>query len=64
MYDSDLFLKIQAFDWLLNAKNLVEHGSKSLDGKFVFSLQYWENMLKQHELFIKTLPILKDHPIL
>jgi hypothetical protein len=27
IYESDLFLKIQAFEWLLNAKNLVEGGA-------------------------------------
>ena len=54
IYDSDLFLKIQAFEWLLNAKNLVEGGAQS-DGKFISSLPYWETMLKQHEQFLKSL---------
>lgn len=44
LYDNQLFVRIQAFDWLLSAKSLVEKGSKGTDEKFIFSLQYWENM--------------------
>jgi len=64
LFDSNLFMRIQAFEWLLGAKALVDKGSKGADEKFIFSLPYWENMYSQHEQFIKSLPILKDHPIL
>ena len=64
LFDSALFVRIQAFDWLLGVKNLVDKGSKGSTEKFIFSLPYWETMHSQHEQFLKALPMLKDHPVL
>ena len=70
IYDSDTFMKIQAFEWLITATSLV-HGDahdkqqeKEVEEVKVYSLSFWESLYKQHENYLKVLPMLEEHPII
>jgi hypothetical protein len=46
-YDKELFLKIEAFDWIVHCSNLL-NGQTSCDGGQTLNLLYWQNLFGQH----------------
>ena len=79
VHDAEMDKKIQAFDWLINASNLLSQKNKvnvsidtekeertSPEGKPVIlkGITYWEKMLSDHQKFLEVLPLLDDHPII
>ena len=62
-------MKIQAFEWLITATELVfgeadGQGKKEVQEEKYHSLNFWDALYKQHENYLRVLPMLEEHPII